>query len=205
MSVSGERKPSASLARTVRGTTPRLADLASTPESPRTPLQRATATATASSSLYSSPSGNYRTEDEYVVLEVGSRFVRGGFAGESAPRCTLAFAPDGQKRVGDYRRYDPSYNQKRRHRKVAQEPGEDAELYKRRKLQEWGEDYGLYCLDVSQVDMNLLGDKLERALRETSLKDPRCPVQELPCTQHNTNVEPRPIHRRCGAALGAGR
>lgn len=174
MSVSGERKASASasasLARTVKGTTPRLADLASTPESPRTPLQRATATATATSSLYSSPSGNYRTEDEYVVLEVGSRFVRGGFAGESAPRCTLAFAPDGQKRVGDYRQYDPSYNQRRRHRKVAQEPGEDTELYKRRKLQEWGEDYGLYCLDVSQVDMNLLGDKLERALRETYSK-----------------------------------
>ncbi|KAF2998289.1 hypothetical protein E8E13_007249 [Curvularia kusanoi] len=164
MSASGERKAPASLGRSARGATPRLADLASTPESPRTPLQHAT------SSLYSSPSTNYRTDDEYVVLEIGSRFVRGGFPGESAPRCTLSFSPDRQKRVGDYRQYDPTYSHRRRQRKTVQEPGEDAELYKRRKLQDWGEDHGLYCLDVSRVDMQLLGDKLERALRETYTK-----------------------------------
>lgn len=145
MSTSGERKVPASLGRSVRGTTPRLADLASTPETPRTPLQRNT------SSLYSSPSGNYRTEDEYVVLELGSRFVRGGFPGESAPRCTLPFGPDRQRRVGDYRQYDPGYSQKRR---------------RRRKDQAWGEDHELYRVDLTKVDMDLVGDKFERAIRE---------------------------------------
>ena len=149
MSTSGERKVSASLGRSVRGTTPRLADLASTPETPRTPLQRG------SSSLYGSPSSSYRTEDEYVVLEIGSRFIRGGFPGESVPRCTLPFSPDGQRRVGDYRQYDPEYSQKRRRRK---------------KGKVWGEDYELYSLDLTKVDMELVGDKFERATREVYTK-----------------------------------
>lgn len=149
MSTSGERKVSASLGRSVRGTTPRLADLASTPETPRTPLQRA------SSSLYGSPSGNYRAEEEYVVLEIGSRFVRGGFPSESAPRCTLPFGPDRQRRIGDYRQYDPEYSQRRRRRK---------------KGHEWGEDHELYRLDLTKVDMKLVGDKFERAIREAYTK-----------------------------------
>lgn len=164
MSISGERKVPASLGRSVRGTTPRLADLASTPETPRTPSQRA------ASSLYGSPGANYRTDDEYVVVEVGSRFVRAGFPGESAPRCTLPFGPDKQRRVGDYRQCDPGFSQKRRQRRVAQEPGEHDDLFQARKLQQWGEDYGLYCLDLTKVDMELLGDKFERAVRETYTK-----------------------------------
>ena len=149
MSNNSERKVPVSLGRSVRGTTPRLADLASTPETPRTPFQRA------SSSLYGSPSGNYRTEDEYVVLEVGSRFVRGGFPGESAPRCTLPFDPDRQRRVGDYRQYDPEFKRRRRRKK---------------KNQTWGEDHELYCLDLTKVDMELMGDKFERAIREAYTK-----------------------------------
>ncbi|KAJ4986978.1 Actin-related protein 10 [Stagonosporopsis vannaccii] len=164
MSISGERKVSASLGRSVRGTTPRLADLASTPETPRTPLQRGT------SSLYGSPGGNYRTDDEYVVVELGSRFVRAGFPGENAPRCTLPFGPDRQRRVGDYRQYDPAYRQKRRQRKIVQVQGEHENLFHARKLQQWGEDHGLYCLDITKVDMELLGDKFERAMREAYTK-----------------------------------
>lgn len=164
MSISGERKVSASLGRSVRGTTPRLADLASTPETPRTPLQRGT------SSLYSSPGGNFRTDDEYVVVEIGSRFLRAGFPGENAPRCTLPFGPERQRRIGDYRQYDPGNGQKRRQTKIVQGPGEHNDLFQARKLQQWGEDYGLYCLDITKVDMELLGDKLERAMREAYTK-----------------------------------
>lgn len=164
MSISGERKVSASLGRSVRGTTPRLADLASTPETPRTPLQRGT------SSLFSSPGGNYRTDDEYVVLEIGSRYVRAGFPGESAPRCTLPFGPDRQRRVGDYRQYDPGYSQKRRQVKIAREAGEHDDIFEARKLEQWGEDHGLYSLELASVDMELLGDKFERAIRDAYTK-----------------------------------
>ncbi|KAF2249916.1 actin-like ATPase domain-containing protein [Trematosphaeria pertusa] len=144
-SLGGERKVSASLSRSIRGTTPRLADLASTPESPRTPLLRST------SSLFGSPGGSFRTEDEYVVLEIGSRFVRGGFPGESTPRCTLSFGLEEQRRMGDYRQWDPEYGHKRR---------------KRKRGEEWGQDYELYRLDLAQVDLGLVEDKFERAMRE---------------------------------------
>ncbi|KAF2278952.1 actin-like ATPase domain-containing protein [Westerdykella ornata] len=149
-SASGERKASASHSRSIRGTTPRLHDLASTPEAPRTPpLLRST------SSLYGSPGGSFRTEDEYVVLELGSRFVRGGFPGESTPRCTLSFGPEHQRRVGDYREWDPEYAQKRR---------------KRRKGQDWGEDYELYRMDIANLDLDLVADKFDRVVREAYTK-----------------------------------
>ncbi|KAF1976858.1 actin-like ATPase domain-containing protein [Bimuria novae-zelandiae CBS 107.79] len=146
MSASGERKVSASLGRSVRGTTPRLADLASTPETPRTPtLGRSV------SSLFGSPGGSFRTEDEYVVIEVGSRYLRGGFPGESTPRCTLPYDPENQRRVGDYRQWDPDYAQKRRRPK---------------KGQEWGQEYELYRMDLTKVDLRVVEDKFERMMRE---------------------------------------
>ncbi|PVI04957.1 actin-like ATPase domain-containing protein [Periconia macrospinosa] len=127
-----------------RGTTPRVADLASTPETPRTPLGRST------SSIYGSP-GGYRTEDEYIVLEIGARFVRGGLPGESTPRCTLSFGPDEQRRAADYRQWDPGHNRERTSRK---------------RGQEWGQDHELYRLDLGRVDLGLVEDKFERAMRE---------------------------------------
>lgn len=146
MSAASERRVSASLGRTARGTTPRLADLASTPESPRTPqLGRSV------SSLFGSPGGSYRPDDECVVLEVGARFVRGGFPGESTPRCTLSFGPSEQRRVGDYRQWDPEHAHLRRRRK---------------RGQEWGEDHELYRLDLARLDLALVEDKFERAMRE---------------------------------------
>jgi actin-related protein len=155
--AAGERKASASalapasasLGRSARASTPRVADLASTPESPRSPALRA------SSSLYNSPGPGFRSEDDYVVFEVGARFLRGGFPGESAPRCTLPFSPDRQRRAGDYRQWDPAYN--RRRHKPKQSLG-------------WGADHELYRLDLTNVDLRLVQDKLERALRETYTK-----------------------------------
>lgn len=146
MSASGERKVSASLGRSMRGTTPRLADLASTPETPRTPpLGRSV------SSLFGSPGGSFRTDDDYVVIELGSRYLRAGFPGESTPRCTLAYDPENQRRVGDYRQWDPEYAQKRR---------------KSKKGQDWGQEYELYRMDLTQVDLGVVEDKFERIMRE---------------------------------------
>ncbi|CAI6342175.1 unnamed protein product [Periconia digitata] len=127
-----------------RGTTPRIADLASTPETPRTPPGRS------NSSIYGSP-GGFRVEDEYVVLEVGARFVRGGLPGETTPRCTLTFGPDEQRRAADYRQWDPEHHHSRR---------------KRKRDQAWGQDHELYRLDINQVDLGLVEDKFERAMRE---------------------------------------
>ncbi|KAF1848838.1 actin-like ATPase domain-containing protein [Cucurbitaria berberidis CBS 394.84] len=147
--AAGERKVSASLSRSARGTTPRIADLASTPEAPRTPLLRSI------SSTFGSPGGSFRTEDEYVVIEIGARFVRGGFPGESAPRCTLPFGPDEQRRVGDYRQWDPEYAQKRRKGNVGSN---------------WGREHELYSVDLRDVDLGLVEDKFERAMRDMYTK-----------------------------------
>ncbi|KAH7130183.1 actin-related protein-like protein RO7 [Dendryphion nanum] len=141
-----ERKVSASLSRSVRGTTPRLQDLGTTPESPRTPpFLRST------SSYFGSPGAGSRGEEEHVVIEIGSRFVRGGFPGESTPRCTLAFGPDEQRRLGDYRQWDPEHMYRKQ---------------KTRRGQDWGRDHELYPSDLAQVDMGLVEDKFERAMRE---------------------------------------
>lgn len=145
-SSSGERKVSASLSRSIRGTTPRLADLASMPETPRTPpLGRSV------SSLFGSPGGSFRTDDDYVVVELGARYIRAGFPGESTPRCTLPCDPENARRVGDYRQWDPEYTQKRRPPK---------------KGQDWGQEHELYRMDLSQVDLGVVEDKFERMMRD---------------------------------------
>ncbi|KAF1829207.1 actin-related protein-like protein RO7 [Decorospora gaudefroyi] len=149
MATGSERKPPASLSRSTRGTTPRLADLGESPRTPRTPLLRSI------SSTFGSPGGSFRTEDEYLVIELGSRFVRGGFPGESAPRCTLSFGPDEQRRVGDYRPCEPEYVHKRR---------------KTKRAQAWAHEYELYRTDLSRVDLGLVEDKFERAMREAYAK-----------------------------------
>ncbi|KAJ9643421.1 hypothetical protein H2199_004100 [Coniosporium tulheliwenetii] len=107
------------------------------------------------SSIYGSPSSSYRSDDDTVVLEIGARYLRAGFAGESSPRCILNFGPDEQRRVGDYRQWDPEYSRKRR---------------KRKKGQEWGQEHELWRMDLRDLDLGLVTDKLERAVREVQHK-----------------------------------
>ena len=113
-----------------------------TPSSPRTPLRGI-------SSTYSSP-GNYRAEDDQIVIEFGSRWIRAGLAGESCPRCSLGFGVEESRRVADYRRWLPGYDERPRSRK---------------RPQDWGSDYELWRMDTRHVELGLVEDKLERALR----------------------------------------
>jgi hypothetical protein len=53
--------------------------------------------------------------------------------------------------VGDYRPWDPEYAQRRQ---------------KRKRGQDWGQEYELYRMDLSSVDLGLVEDKFERAMRE---------------------------------------
>ncbi|KAF2841897.1 actin-like ATPase domain-containing protein [Patellaria atrata CBS 101060] len=130
---------------------PGISQSSAHPPSPHTPiLQRSL------SSLTGSPSGSFRSEDDLiVVLDIGHRFMRAGFAGESAPRCTLNFGPEEQRRVGDYRQWQLEYVKHRR---------------KRKRGQGWGEEYELWRMDLRDVDLGLVEDKIERALREAYSK-----------------------------------
>lgn len=107
------------------------------------------------SSAFSSPSLSYRAEEGSLVFEFGARHFFAGFAGESSPRCRLTFGPEDSRRVGDYRRWLPSF--------------EGRQIRKRRGY-EWGEDHELWRLDMREVDFGLVEDKIERAVREAYTK-----------------------------------
>ena len=115
------------------------------PSSPHTP-QRAIP------STFSSPASSYRTEEDSLVFEFGSRYFRAGYAGESAPRCTLGFGPRESRRVGDYREWLPDYANRPR---------------KKRRCKEWGKEHELWRTDLRDLDLGLIEDKIERAIRET--------------------------------------
>ena len=57
--------------------------------------------------------------------------------------------------MGDYRKWIPGYNKRKR---------------KRRRFEDWGNDHELWRMDVGGLDMGLVGDKIERAVREAVTK-----------------------------------
>lgn len=137
-----DRKPSSA-------TRPGLSHLQPNPSSPHTPQRTF-------SSAFNSPSLSYRApEDESLIFEFGNRHFSAGFLNESAPRCRLGFGPEESRRVGDYRKWMPGYAERKR---------------KRRKIDDWGNDFELWRLDVRGLDLGLVGDKIERAVREAVTK-----------------------------------
>ena len=137
-----DRKPSSSVR-------PGLAHLQPDPASPHTPQQRTI------SSAFSSPSISYRAEEEALIFELGTRHLSAGFTGESYPRCKLGFGPEESRRVGDYRRWLPEYNERPR---------------KKQPVETWGNDYELWQTDTRGSDLGLIEDKIERAVREAFTK-----------------------------------
>lgn len=117
------------------------------PPSPQTPRRTI-------SSAFSSPS-NYRGEEDVLVFELGARHLSAGFAGEFYPRCDLGFSPADSRRVGDYRRWAPGFDQRSK---------------RKRRGYEWGEDHELWRMDLRELDLGLVGDKIERAAREACNK-----------------------------------
>jgi actin-related protein len=121
---------------------------ATVPQPPHTP-QRGIA------STLSSPGGSYRAEDDHVILQVGARNLHAGFAGDSKPRCTISFGGLNARRVGDYRPWLPDY----------EDIGEN-----RCSGEDWSKDRELWRMDTRTLDLDLVRDKLERALREIYTK-----------------------------------
>ncbi|KAI0397135.1 actin-domain-containing protein [Xylariaceae sp. FL0594] len=103
---------------------------------------------------YGSPS-SVRSDDDPVVVELGSRKLRIGFSGDSGPKRIVAFSPEQQRRVGDFRVWDPDF------------PGQ---WRTRASGRPWGFGHELYQLDIRGQDALLVGDKLERELRDALYK-----------------------------------
>ena len=140
MAAYSERKPTSS----IRPGISQVQQTTEVPSSPHTPQKFI-------SSAFSSPATSYRTEEDSLVFEFGSRYFRAGYAGETAPRCVLGFGPEESRRVGDYRRWLPDYEERPR---------------KGKSIQEWGNDHELWRMDLREVDLGLVEDKIERAVRE---------------------------------------
>ncbi|MCJ1235363.1 hypothetical protein MMC14_003331 [Varicellaria rhodocarpa] len=115
------------------------------PSSPHTPQRTIPST-------FSSPASSYRTEEDSLVFDFGSRYFRAGYAGESAPRCTLGFGPRESRRAGDYREWLPDYGSRPR---------------KKRRCKDWGKEHELWRMDLRDLDLGLIEDKIERAVRDT--------------------------------------
>ncbi|KAI9721350.1 MAG: hypothetical protein M1828_005210 [Chrysothrix sp. TS-e1954] len=116
----------------------------SSPASPRTPLLQRSF-----SSAFNSPGNVFRTDDDIIVLEVGSRVFRVGLGGEDQPRCRLSHGPGQQRRVGDYSAWMSTQDAK----PVPHD------------LEQWGHDHELWRMDLRGLDLGLVADKLERAIR----------------------------------------
>ncbi|ESZ92498.1 hypothetical protein SBOR_7123 [Sclerotinia borealis F-4128] len=118
------------------------------PRPPHTPLRRQI------SNSFGSPS-SLRAEEECIVIEIGCRYLKVGFAGDAGPKAEVDFGPEEQRRVGDYRRWQPGYDKAWRERMHGKK---------------WGEAHELWKLDLRDVDLGLVGDKIERAMRDAFTK-----------------------------------
>ena len=83
-----------------------------------------------------------------IIIELGARYLRAGFEGESGPQCVVPFSSERNRRVGDYRAYVPSYRPR---------PS---------SFDTWARDNELWRNDLRDVDLGLVEDKLERTFRE---------------------------------------
>lgn len=126
----------------IRGGAAPSGDAASS-SNPRTPIRSIPSIP----SQFNSPS-SLRAEDEVLILEFGARKLRAGFAGDAVPKALVAFSPSQARRVGDLRAWEVGH--------VDDWP----------RGQKWGEEHELWRNDVRGLDLGLVGDRMERGLRE---------------------------------------
>lgn len=117
------------------------------PSTPHTPIRQL-------SNSFGSPS-TLRAEEECIVIEIGCRYVKVGFAGDAGPKAVVNFGPEEQRRAGDFRRWQPGYDKAWRERIHGKK---------------WGDAHELWKLDLRDVDLGLVGDKIERAVRDAYTK-----------------------------------
>lgn len=90
-----------------------------------------------------------------MVIELGSRHIRAGFAGDPTPKADIYFGPEDQRRAGDYRKWSFDYENHWRERV---------------KGKDYGQAHELWRPDLRDTDLGLVSDKVERAIREAFTK-----------------------------------
>ena len=117
------------------------------------PRARPSGSFAATAGQFGSPAALSREPEELVIYELHPRSLSAGFAGESRPRCVHRFGyhlGDG-RRAGDFREF-------------SQKP--DKKSPRNKDDERWGEPYELYGANVRDLDLALMSDRLERAVRQ---------------------------------------
>jgi len=99
-------------------------------------------------SNFSTPGSTYGKEEDAVIIELSPRYLKAGIEGESHSQCRYDFKPASAKRLGDYRQWLPGHTKSKE------------------SFERWGEGYVLWKNELKDVDLGLVGDKLERAVQE---------------------------------------
>lgn len=86
------------------------------------------------------------------MFELGSRWLRAGFEGDSTPTCVMGFGPEESRRAGDYRGW-MNY-------------GSSTDSQQLIDPEEWAKTHELWRMDLRDVDLGLVEDKVERVIRE---------------------------------------
>lgn len=79
------------------------------------------------------------------MIELGSRFVRAGFAGDAVPKAVVQCGEEQRRRVGDFRAWETS----------ARSSGHA-----------WAAENEIWQYDLRSADLGLVHDKLDRLLRD---------------------------------------
>lgn len=99
-----------------------------------------------------SPDSSLRAPSDCLVFELGARYLRAGLGGEAQPRALVDFSPDTQRIAGDFSQHLPSH---------ALSPPCPV----RASPEQWGRTHELWRMHLQGVDIGLVGDRVERAVR----------------------------------------
>ncbi|RAH49211.1 putative actin-related protein RO7 [Aspergillus brunneoviolaceus CBS 621.78] len=132
-----------------------MSSLRGTPSSPHTPQHHLRSNNSSFASTTSSTS--FRGEEDAIIFELGARWLRAGFEGESAPMCMVSCGPEECRRVGDYRGWLKTNN-------PDTDPAQSRPLV---NPEDWASAYELWKMDLREADLGLVEDKIERVFRET--------------------------------------
>ncbi|PYI21260.1 actin-like ATPase domain-containing protein [Aspergillus violaceofuscus CBS 115571] len=132
-----------------------MSSLRGAPSSPHTPQHNLRSNNSSFASTTSSTS--FRGEEDAIIFELGARWLRAGFEGESVPMCVVGCGPEECRRVGDYRGWLKTNN-------PVTDPAQSRPLV---NPEDWASAYELWKMDLRGVDLGLVEDKIERVFRET--------------------------------------
>ena len=101
-------------------------------------------------------SASFRNEEDSIIVEFGSRWLRAGYEGDSSPMCAVGFGPEQSRRAGDYRDWLQG--------NLSDSPA--SQQQQSRDAEDWVRDYELWRMNLREVDLGLVEDKIERAFRD---------------------------------------